>query len=647
MYQCQEEVEDNLYEQRIVIKQNNQITERVSSELIDLLYNAAKEDGALTNDSGFQGCIKATAAYEDAVQYLNTKYGPNLIVECDTSYIRFGDPEVFSVLMDNNIGDGVGITKEVANNTDIGSLFANNTTIESFNELKYFKVPTWRNPVDLRGCSNLTCIDLGSPTEQSNGTSNWFPYQVKLAGNSSILKFHGPESETGYIITATDNENLNNVVGITTMELHAGSVAANGIKNIPNLSKIIWKCPNGADFGANVFWGCPITEVVIDNIDDWWTYSFADIDSGPFQAGNAKLMCNGSEITQVTVPQSVSAIKRGAFRGLKRLTSCLFHNDIAYIGYYAFHNCTNLVIPNLSLPNLVTLEREAFRGVQITIISDLGQITTIPNNCFYGCNQLTTVSSLGQATSIGDSAFENCTSLTTINFPSTITSVGNNALKNTAWIDSQPDGAIIIGSCLYTYKGSAVGIYAIPSNITSVNSSCFYGQSSLTGITSWPSSQNTIPNACFQNSGLTSFDLTGIVTIEANAFRNSKLTSIVIPNSVTTLGGDCFSQCSDLTSVTIGTGVTALGRNIFSWCTSLETLVIPSNVKSLERDTLSYCTSLQWVQLESTTVVSLNNSSCFNNTNNCEIRVPANLVNDYKAASQWSNLESRIVAIQT
>jgi len=109
------------------------------------------------------------------------------------------------------------------------------------------------------------------------------------------------------------------------------------MQGLSNLSKIIWKCPTGATFGVNVFWNCPITEVVIDNIDDWWSYSFGYMDSGPFQAGNAKLMCNGSEITQVTVPQTVVTVNNGVFRGLKRLTSCTFHSNITSIGYYAFY----------------------------------------------------------------------------------------------------------------------------------------------------------------------------------------------------------------------------------------------------------------------------------------------------------------------
>lgn len=327
------------------------------------------------------------------------------------------------------------------------------------------------------------------------------------------------------------------------------------------------------------------------------------------------------------------------------------------LGSYCFKSDSKLHTINLS--HVTTIRNNAFEGCSYLEYCDgpnstQGELNlpnlagTLGSNAFRGCVKLTSIASLGSITSIESSAFENCTNLTTINFPSTLTSVGANAFNNTTWFNNQPDGPIIInGNILYKYKGTLTGIYTIPSNITSVSPSCFNGQSSLTEVTSWPSNITTMPSNCFYDSGLTSFDLTGIVTIESNAFRNTKLTSIVIPNSVTTLGNDCFSYCSDLTSITIGTGVTALGRKIFSKCTSLETLVIPSNVKSLERDTLQDCTSLQWVRLDSTTMVSLNNASCFNNTNNCIIYVPSDLVDSYKVNSKWSSLASRIQAIST
>jgi hypothetical protein len=49
----------------------------------------------------------------------------------------------------------------------------------------------------------------------------------------------------------------------------------------------------------------------------------------------------------------------------------------------------------------------------------------------------------------------------------------------------------------------------------------------------------------------------------------SSLTSVTIPNSVTSIGGYAFSGCSSLTGITIPSGVTSIGNYVFSYCSSL------------------------------------------------------------------------------
>lgn len=68
-------------------------------------------------------------------------------------------------------------------------------------------------------------------------------------------------------------------------------------------------------------------------------------------------------------------------------------------------------------------------------------------------------------------------------------------------------------------------------------------------------------------------------TIGNAVFSNcSSLTSITIPNSVTSIGGDAFWGCSSLTSITIPSSVTSIGTYAFSGCSSLTSIVIPDDV---------------------------------------------------------------------
>ena len=81
--------------------------------------------------------------------------------------------------------------------------------------------------------------------------------------------------------------------------------------------------------------------------------------------------------------------------------------------------------------------------------------------------------------------------------------------------------------------------------------------------------------------------------IGQNAFDScSGLTSVTIPNSVTTIGQKAFWCCLDLASVTMGNGVTSIGERAFDSCSSLTSVTISNSVTSIGRDAFWGCTSV-------------------------------------------------------
>ena len=91
-----------------------------------------------------------------------------------------------------------------------------------------------------------------------------------------------------------------------------------------------------------------------------------------------------------------------------------------------------------------------------------------------------------------------------------------------------------------------------------------------------------------------------VVLIRDLAFIDcSGLTSINIPSSVTSIGGEVFSGCSGLTSIDIPSSVTSIGRYAFSGCSGLTSINIPSSVTSIGDFAFAYCSGLTSIDIPS------------------------------------------------
>lgn len=175
----------------ITITQDNSRVEVLGSNgasIIKKLYELAIDPN---NTLTLRGNISTNSAYGDEVDYLNQHYGPDFIVSATNRYIRFQDSEVFNVLKSNNIGDGTGITQQIAASvSSLGTMFKDNTNITSFNELAHFTNVTtlsysgaYYSPQGaFQGCTNLTSIDL-SNVKRIGGSSFWGCTNLSYIGN--------------------------------------------------------------------------------------------------------------------------------------------------------------------------------------------------------------------------------------------------------------------------------------------------------------------------------------------------------------------------------------------------------------------------------------------------------------------------------
>ena len=160
----------------------------------------------------------------------------------------------------------------------------------------------------------------------------------------------------------------------------------------------------------------------------------------------------------------------------------------------------------------------------------------------------------------------------------------------------------------YTGAGGAVmipsevnGIPVVKAGNNELSQPIFgWNNYSVTSITI-PNSITSISRSAFYNcNALKNVTIGNSVTsIKEYAFLScTGLTSITIPNSVTSIGTGAFRSCYALNNVTIGNSVTSIGDSAFSGCTGLTSITIPNNVTSIRDEAFAYCNALTDVTID-------------------------------------------------
>ncbi len=250
---------------------------------------------------------------------------------------------------------------------------------------------------------------------------------------------------------------------------------------------------------------------------------------------------------------------------------------------------------------------------------------TLGDLMFYKCG-LTNIKIPNSVTSIGEYAFSYCSSLTSVDIPNSVTSIGKYAFCECTGLTS----------------------VTIPNSVTSIGMSAFNGCSSLTSVTI-PNSVTSIGEHAFSYcSSLTSiaveegnahYHMDGNCLIETASntlIRGCNLTSITIPNSVTSIGKGAFCDCSGLTSVTIPNSVTSIGDDAFYRCSGLTSVTIPNSVTSIGKYAFALCSNLTEVTLQGTALPSCVNNAFNQISKGATLYCKASLVETCKTTTPWS-----------
>ena len=355
-------------------------------------------------------------------------------------------------------------------------------------------------------------------------------------------------------------------------------------------------------------------------------------------------------LTSITIPDSVTTIGDYAFVSCDSLTSISIPDSVTTIGNGAFGYCGSLT--SITIPDSVTTIGDlAFSGCSsLTSITIPDSVTTIGDWAFGYCSSLTSITIPDSVTTIGDYAFYSCDNLTSVTIPDSVTTIGEYAFADCS---SLPiiDNIRYADTYLIETTDKTMSVYTIKDNTRFIGNGAFQFCSSLTSVTI-PESVTSIGDLAFYGcSGLTEFKCKYasedgrclIIDGTLNSFAPAGLTEYTIPDSVTTIGNSTFTYCSSLTSVTIPDSVTTIGDWAFYSCDNLTSVTISDSVTTIGDYAFSYCSSLTSVYCKATTPPAGGSDMFYNNASGRKIYVPMESVNAYKSAEGWSDYADAIV----
>ena len=573
--------------------------------------------------------------------------------------VHFEDASVKSVCVSNwdTDGDGELSFVEAARVTTISWVFSGNTSITSFDELDQFVGLASIDNYAFEGCTGLTSIEIPNSVtsisefafQNCTGlTTVTIPNSVTSIGNYAFAGCSGLTTVTiPNSVTSIGYDAFENCTGLTTVTIpnSVTSIGGSAFAGCTSLTSVaIGNSVTSIDGYA--FAGCTgLTSVTIPNsVTSIGGYAFAGCTSLTSVAiGNSVTSIGGSAfagctgLISVTIPNSVTSIGNYAFQNCTGLISVTILNSVTSIGEYAFRNCTGLT--TVTIPNSVTsIGQSAFAscygltelvvlaetppslgndvylyvdksipvyipacGLEAYVSSSWGEFS---NFVAMSAGDITATSNSTEAGSVTGAghyeAMETCT----------LAAAANEGYQFDYWMKGgriysiEPTISFTVYSdALYTAHFSVDGIVHFED--ASVKSVCLSnwdtdGDGELSFVEA--ARVTTISWVFSGNTSITSFDeldqFVGLASVDNYAFQNcTGLTSVAIPNSVTSIGGFAFQNCTGLTSVTIGNSVTSIGNYAFNDCRGLTSVTIPNSVTSIGEYAFYNCTGLTSVAI--------------------------------------------------
>lgn len=339
----------------------------------------------------------------------------------------------------------------------------------------------------------------------------------------------------------------------TTIEKYEGDIV------IPETAVYKDEVYTVVDVPTAVFKGnTTVTSVVLPN-------TLTKLNDGTFDSCTA--------LTSVTLPSSITKISAKCFQKCTALTSITIPGTIVDFGADAFNGAVNLESMTFAEgDDAIAIPASIFNGggfdkfttLNINRPIDGSKYTAMAEKPFRSNKVLTTIVLGPKVTSLPTSYFEGCKALTNLTLPAELASLGTN----------------VFAGC------SSLPEVTLPAGITTIPSSTFQGCTSLAKVR-FEGAVTSIDAMAFLNAKVSDIVLPeSLTSIGQMAFSGSALKgALVIPAAVKTIGAQAFANNAELTSVAIPAATKAIGDGAFMGCTAIKNFTVDAANEDYVSDT--------------------------------------------------------------
>ena len=344
--------------------------------------------------------------------------------------------------------------------------------------------------------------------------------------------------------------------------------------------------------GEAAFVGCDsLKRVDVTDLDTWYAINFADQSANPLTIAK-HLYYNGEEVVGWTIPEGITEINYGFFRGYENITSIVLPSSVVKIGDRAFMNLVNLKSVTLS-ESLETIGEGAFQNCTSLIsVKVPNSVKSLAPYVFSGCTNLESVILSDSLRTIGAGSFHRCGNLKSIVIPNSVVSIGDRVFEFCTNLSYITLGDSVKTIAEYAFYGC--------DSLQTVNVNKLETMFDIKCDGNWSNPFSKASRLHLNGEEVTNLVIPeGVTEINCGFFYNfgGNVTSVTIPNSVKSIGMDAFQYWAKLDSVAIGNSVTRIGFRAFIGCTALTTIELPIPVSSIGAEAFRGCSNLSTITL--------------------------------------------------